>query len=411
MQLQTLFYIVYKNFNNRRSRVFFTVLGVAVAIAVVLTLVSFGYGLQRSLLARITTQEALLSLDTLPSDPTIIHFDTETLDAMRALPDVEEVSPQAEFTGQMALGAEFSGANVNAVDASFFKLDGRSPLEGRFFKEGEKDAVVVDSSIAQLFGLTDKDLLGKTLSLTIFAQRSNVVEPNDASTPAQPSSAIQQTLSMQTQYTIVGVTETSANPGVVYIEDTNFPEGSISEYGFAKVKVRDQGSLEPVRDALVNRGFIVSSISDTVTQANKIFGAIQFALGVFGVFALVVAGIGLVNTMTVTLLERTNEIGIMRAVGASPRDIRYIFLSEAVMIGFIGGVFGVLLGVVISEILNALFNVLAGSLGGTHVRLFFYPWWFILSIIGLSALVGFLGGIWPARRAGRMNPLEALRYK
>ena len=410
MRPETLFYMVYKNFNNRRSRVFFTVLGVAVAIAVVLTLVSFGYGLQRSLLERITTQEALLALDVLPSDPSVIHFDAATLDAIQSLSGVQEVSPQAEFSGQMAFNGEFSDASVNAVSASFFGLDGRSPLAGRFFSAGEKGTVVVDTSVSQLFNVASKDLLGKKLMLTIFSQVPQTIAPSDG-VSGQASRAITQTIPMETTYTVVGVTETSANPGVVYVDSSNFPEGSIQTYGFAKVKVRDQNSLEKIRDELLNRGFIVSALSDTVAQANKIFGAVQFSLAVFGLFALVVAGIGLVNTMTVSLLERTNEIGIMRAIGASPRDIQRIFLSESIMIGFIGGIFGVVLGIIVSEILNALFNVLASSLGGQHVRLFFYPWWFVLSIIALSTLVGLLGGIWPALRAGRMNPLKALRYK
>ena len=137
----------------------------------------------------------------------------------------------------------------------------------------------------------------------------------------------------------------------------------------------------------------------------------QIILGIFGVVGLIVAAVGLVNTMSVTLLERTSEIGVMRTLGASAKDIKRLFLAESTITGFLGGFSGIIIGLILSQIFNWIINILARTLGGQSLSLFHYPFWFLLFIIILSTLVGFLAGFWPAKRASKLNPLEALRYK
>lgn len=397
MKFSDLLYVSFQNFKNRKSRVFFTILGVSVAIAVVLSLVSFGYGLQKNLLDQITTSDSLLSLDIAPSDPQVIHFDQSLVSTISSMDHVAKVSPQATFSGQVAYGGVISEASLNVVSPDFFVLDGQNPIAGKLFTDNDTKSVVVTAAVAQLFQLTPESIVGKQMTYTVIV--------------TDPTTGDQEDVTFGQDYTVTGVVAGQDGVGEVYIHDSDFTYAPITTYQLAKVKVSDQKYISGVRDELINRGFLVSSLSDVVSQANKIFGAVQIALGVFGVFALVVAAIGLVNTMTISLLERTNEIGIMRAIGASPADIRKIFLGESIIIGFIGGICGIILGIVGSEILNLGFDLLATSYGGSAVRLFVYPVWFIFFIVVLSTIVGFAGGIWPAQRAATMNPLEALRYK
>jgi ABC-type antimicrobial peptide transport system permease subunit len=148
-----------------------------------------------------------------------------------------------------------------------------------------------------------------------------------------------------------------------------------------------------------------------VEQANQIFRVAQIVLGIFGVVAVVVAAISLANTMTISLLERTQDIGIMRSIGASRRDIRNLFLIESTLIGLAGGVLGIILGFIGSVLFNLGLALLARVLGGQAVNVFYTPPWFLGFIIVFSTLVGFITGVFPARRAARLNPLRALRYK
>ena len=135
-------------------------------------------------------------------------------------------------------------------------------------------------------------------------------------------------------------------------------------------------------------GFSVSALSDTVEQANKIFRAIQIVLALFGFGALIVAVIGMVNTMTITLLERINEIGIMKVIGASDKDVKKLFLTESVIIGTLGGMSGLAVGFLGAKLFNLGVNILAQTLGGESINLFAFPIWFLTTIIVFSSIVG-----------------------
>ena len=112
-----------------------------------------------------------------------------------------------------------------------------------------------------------------------------------------------------------------------------------------------------------------------------------------------------------TLLERTEEIGIMKSIGASDMIISVMFFMESAIMGFLGGLSGVLIGWLGGKGFNLIINMIAVRFGGQEVSLFYSPLWFVLTIVGFSAIVGFLTGLVPARRASKIDPLDALRYK
>lgn len=400
MKIVDLFYLSLENFKNRKSRVLFTILGVSVGIGAILFLVSLGYGLQRTLLERITTEESLLTLDITSAEARIVILDEKTLEKVALLENVERVSPQAIFSAQVSLGELTSETIVNLVNPDFFVLGGVLPTIGKTFIDKDQQKIVVNSSVAELFNLKPEQILERPLRFLIFLPKEVEGVPEI------------EIFEIQKEFKVIGVIkEPLGSPSQVYLKRGDLPELPIQEYQFAKVKVTTGQFMEAVREELIGMGFLVSALSDIIDQANKIFRVIQIVLGIFGVVALIVAAIGLVNTMTISLLERTNEIGIMRSVGASPQDIKKLFLGESFMIGFLGGVVGIGIGILGAEIFNLGINILARTLGGQPVDLFVYPIWFIIFVIILSSLVGLIAGLWPAKRAAKLNPLEALRYK
>jgi putative ABC transport system permease protein len=185
----------------------------------------------------------------------------------------------------------------------------------------------------------------------------------------------------------------------------------IRAYDKVQVRVAASNFLADVQNFIVGKGFVVSALSKTVDQANQIFSGVQAVLAGFGGIALVVSAIGMFNTMTVTLLERTGEIGVMRTIGASPRDIQFLFLAEAVVVGFLGGMTGMTIGIGGGLIINYALNLVATHYGGAAISLFAFPGTFLGFITFFSAIVGFITGIFPARRASSISPLEAIRYK
>jgi len=124
----------------------------------------------------------------------------------------------------------------------------------------------------------------------------------------------------------------------------------------AKVKVSNEQFLASTREQLLNMGFSTSALSDTITEAKKIFSIVQVVLAIFGVIALFVSAIGMFNTITIALPERTQEIGIMKSLGASNRDIWRLFLTESIIMGFAGGIGGLVTSYVGATLFNMSFS-------------------------------------------------------
>ncbi len=400
MRAKDLIEISLQNFKNRKSRIFFTILGVSVAIGAVLFLVSFGYGLQASLLEKITTTDSLLSLDVMSPDSELIKLDQDTLNKISSIKHVDKISPYVAYAGNLTINDLTSEAMVNIIDSNYLKFDGITPKIGRNFESSDVNKVIVNKSVADLFNLNGSDLIGKKIKATVF------IPEIDGESMVEEVKA----LDLEKDFEIIGVIEDANTQACLFIQKNDVVL-TINEYSSVKVKIDNESNLNTSREVLTSMGFLVSALSDTIDQANKIFGIIQIVLGVFGTVALIVAAIGLINTMTISLLERTNEIGIMRAIGASPSDVMWLFLGESLMIGFLGGFSGILLGVILSQLFQMIINLLSRSLGGEALNLFSYPLWFMFFIIILSTSVGLIGGLFPARRAAKLNPLDALRYK
>lgn len=385
-------------FKNRPLRTFLTILGVSVGIGAVFFLVSLGYGLQKAILSRITTADSLLSLEISPGAANLVDLSESNLEKISAIAGVTEVARLASFSGQIVWQGNNGDGAVNAVDSSFFRLSGLPVQEGQAFTADDQPEAVISSATAQLFNLKPAEVLGQKVRLNVFYI---TVDENGFESVA----AVEPT----NDYTIVGVIEDD-NASYVYVPIKTLG-APIAKYDDVRIKVASNEMMSSIRDQVIEQGFLVSSLSDTIEQANKIFEVVQIVLFSFGFIALVVSAIGMFNTMTIALLERTNEIGIMRSIGITRKDVRQMFLLESSIMGFFGGIGGLVVGFLGGELINLGINALARNFGGQSVDLFYSPLWFTLLIIGFSTVVGFFTGIYPSLRASKLNPLDALRYK
>ncbi|HQG46236.1 MAG TPA: FtsX-like permease family protein, partial [bacterium] len=183
-------------------------------------------------------------------------------------------------------------------------------------------------------------------------------------------------------------------------------------YDALYVRLRDLKNLESVRKRLKALNFTVFALADQLEEIKRGFIMVDTALGAIGTIALIVAALGIINTMVMSILERTREIGVMKAVGASERQIRTIFFVEAGSIGLGGGILGVTLGWLVSRLANWIANLWVARQGGPggDLEFFYLPVWLIAAAILFSILVSLLAGLYPAARAARVNPVEALRH-
>ncbi len=390
-------------FKTNPLRTWLTILGMGVGTGAVVILVGLGFGLQKIILEEIVFGEQLLSLDVSNPASGAVELNLRTVSDLSNIENVLNVAPRASFPALITYEGLTGNVFLQGIDPEYLSYAGIGVVAGTSFEvdvdENNSDEVLISQSVLKLFGVEQaEEIIGKEVTFRVL-----VAEENDATKVRE--------ISIQKRYRIKGVSneEGSLTATMMLNELSNYVEARV--FDRAQVRVASNEFLDPVEAEIVESGFRVTALSKTVEQATKIFQGLQFVLAAFGGIALVVSAIGMFNTMTVTLLQRTKEIGIMRTIGASPFDIKLLFVTESIVVGFLGGVVGITIGIFVGVTMNFGLNQLAQNFGGDAVTLFHFPLWFITFIAIFSAVVGYLTGIFPARRAASLNPLDAIRYE
>jgi len=394
MKIAEIIKISMNNLTANKMRSALTIVGISVGISSIVFLVSLGYGLQDLSIKKIAAIEAINTIDVAQgSKGTPRKIDSTLISELKADPGISKVSPVLAIGIKIVSGDKIADGVGNCVDKDFFALEGLEVTYGSFFT-GEGPQAVVTSGLLKAINQTKEDILNKDVAFNIII--ANAGGKKEVSKDLK----------------IVGVIKDDTT-SLAYIP-LSLVAGDVGEnptYNAVKVKIVDQNKIQEMKAKIDAMGFTATSIADTIDQVDRIFKYIQIGLAFFGFVALLVASIGMFNTMTVALLERTRDIGIMKALGVSDFDIAKMFLSESALIAFSGGTLGVASGWLISKIINYAVNALAQSVGGEPHNLFVTPLVFSVGIIIFSGIVGLATGFYPSRRASRLNPLDALRYE
>lgn len=404
MRIQDLAQLSTRMFKTNPMRTWLTIMGMGVGVGAVVVLVGLGFGLQQIILEQIVFGETLLSLGVSSTGSQGPKLTLETVAEFEKNPAVLDAAPLARLPALVTYKGLTGNVFVQGVEPPYLRYAGVTATAGEVFTDedaGDTSSIMLSPATLKLFGIEDEDteaFIGEKVSLRLLV-------------PADDGTEDVNEIIIDKEYIVRGITKEAGvlNALMMLPELRNYV--GIEEYERIQVRVDSNENLPIVEEELIAAGFRVSALSKTVEQASKIFQGIQAVLGTFGGIALLVSAIGMFNTMTVTLLERTKEIGIMRTIGASPNDVKYLFVSESVVVGFLGGVSGILMGVILGTTVNIFLNIVAGQFGGQAVSLFAFPLDFLAFIAIFSAAVGYLTGIFPARRASTLNPLDAIRYE
>ncbi|MBK8138247.1 MAG: ABC transporter permease [Chloroflexi bacterium] len=415
------------NLMRARARLIMTAGGVLVGTAAVILLVAITIGLQTAAEAGIGNNASLTEMDVYPAyNPNIPYEDMPqmNIDAVRAfrrIPNVLAVIPSANLNGGgEIIAGDYNGyGSVIGVDVSLLPYMGISAEQGELaLGEGQ---VLIGPEVAKNFYDPDAeewtpvevDLFTTPLKMRIYQwsgenPANQTIKLNVAGILAPGSS--------YDYYVIMPIQDV-----IEYNEWTDGTEFDPETFTFGRVTVRarDRETTNEVATAIRELGYEVSGMADFLNQLNQFFGTMRLMLGGVGGVALLVAAFGVANTMTMAILERTKEIGLMKAIGASDRDVMTIFLVEAALVGFSGGAAGVGLSFFIQNLVNtALQNAPQGE-GGINFlpidpsqlqgNLFVIPPELTLFAVLLATAVGIGAGLLPALRAARMLPVLALK--
>jgi len=339
---------------------------------------------------------------------------------------LREVLGEATASASIALSVESSasavlaGEDVDASDSALFGFDesivgtdsagiemvdllsqekaNKKETANLEFKGGHSGQAVVSSGLLSLLVISEKDALDTTFRSSLIVGKGQIPELDGRA------------LSEEVEYKIIGVIDDEQDQ-YFYVPLKDAQVLGVTNFSQAKIVMDDKREMSDLRKKIEDLGFRTASTADTVAQIELLFGNLRLVLGLLGMVALGVASLGMFNTLTVSLLERTREIGGMKTIGMVAEEVRDIFLSEAMIMGLSGGIGGLILGFVIGKILSILISAFSLANGGEFINLTHIPPFLILFIIVSSFVVGVLTGLYPALRARRISALNALRYE
>ncbi len=263
-------------------------------------------------------------------------------------------------------------------------------------KKTDGHEALVSTAFVKALNLSKDDIIGKSLTLEYIITGSVL-----------PLGLSGRVMTKPVDYKIVGVFLEDTKP-VLITPLADLISIGVSRYNTVKVLANKPENLTTVREKIQLMGFTTSSIVDTLAQVQKLFTILRFVLGAFGVIALVVALFGMFNTLTISLMERTRELGVMKTLGTTDRDVFRLFMAESLIIGAVGGAIGILIGVIGGQIINVVNALMRGGFSNS---MFKTPFGFMVGVFALALLVGTATGFYPSKRAIKINPLDALRYE
>lgn len=392
--LSMLIHIAWRNLAYKKLRAILTIMGVVVGIGAIYFLLSFGIGLQRLVTNEIIGNQSLKSIDVTTPNSKIIKMNDAAYQKIKNLPHAVQIGASYSFASSLkAQGSEVDSI-VYGVDTNYQQLNNLVASRGRLLQADDNRAMLINRVALQAIGIKDpKTAPGQKVNVRI---------------PLLGASSTHKT-EVTDEFTIVGVID-SGSGSEIFILNHVFQLAGVEAYTTIKVESDDSKNVTGLRTQIESLGYQTSSPSDTIDQINQIFKFFNFILAGFGAIGMIVAVLGMFNTLTISLLERTREIGLMMALGGRNRDMRRLFVFEAVLLSVIGAVVGILLAMISGQIINLIMNSFAHRRGVTDgFTVFANPPLLIIVTIGFMLCVGLAVVYLPARRAERINPIDALR--
>jgi len=469
MNLLDMVGLGFDNLRRTKLRTALTTLGVVIGIGALTSMISFGSGMQKNITETFAENDLFTSLfvtaadveEIARADPDRVQefleeppapLNDETVDAIRGVEGVELAFPELRFPVRIQVDGDETRTLLRALPATMASYKPFSETTyGEFFDSDESQEVVLRWETLERLGIiveeepsgiAERDTTGKKRSVhpdSIIGTPIVIISSalDVSKIPRNPMQVLSLAGDMPvkevaTELIIGGIMKQASafgsntwNAGILVPMNTarEIPslgfssvweilrrQGRGDTYASIYVRVDDVRHVQTARDSLESMGLNVFSIADQLEEIKRGFLIMDAVLGAVGTIALVVAALGIINTMVMSILERRREIGVMKAIGGSENDIKMIFVVEAGTIGLAGALLGLVLGWVVTRIANFVANSYLLPDDAPFINFFHFPVWLIFGAVAFSVVVSLAAGLYPAVRAARVDPVTALRH-
>ena len=452
MRFQDFFRFGVINLSRRKARTVLTALSMAIGVMCIIVLISVGIGYEKSYEETIQSMGSLTKIDVTPSTDergAQALLNDKAVDAMKKLEGVDAVTPVVQATAYLKSGKYISMVKLYGLDLTTADQFLLTPEEGTMPGEGLrfKPEVMLTDDVAASFADPNQDWadavdedgnpyvdpMGGNIRLTFdYSALSNEQEAGDDGRAVQSGSLYRLNVTglcstLNYTFSTSGFLDRErleewieANPSAAAQQQrssssTSSSSGSSAEsdrekaaekangktYDTVWVKVHDVGKVQEIAQTIRDAGFSTYSLNDMLETVRTQSRQIQGMLGAIGLIAMIVSGIGIANTMMMSINERTREVGVLKVLGTDLKDIAMMFLTEALLVGILGGIGGLLLSFVMARLIPVLFQTM-------QVKSII-PLWLAAGGVLFAGVVALLSALAPALNAMRISPNEAIR--
>jgi putative ABC transport system permease protein len=426
-----------------------TTLGVAVGVASLVAMLSLGVGLQQLASKRLSQSGLFDTIVVTPknnfrgmgrpqrepqSDKPPRVLDDDARKEIEKLANVIEVYPQVRFFTEVRFNDKPFATVVAGMPDSSRNSGSFDGMQGSFFSSPTANEAILQIEFAK--DLSDKpaSLVGQDLVLR-YAERQALPADNSGGATSDGSGGGFSVVPKELRLKIVGIVETEPAQGyggygnarllmplqtaatlrAAQVNDlrdiVRDSAANKTTYPSLSVRAKSPSQVEALETSIKNMGFAAFSLLDASKSLRTFFSVFDSLLGIFGSLALAVSTLGIVNTLVMAILERRREIGVLKALGATDSDVKKLFFVEAGVMGFFGGIFGVLFGWLLGRAITIGTNLYLKRQNLNPIELSSVTWWLILAALVFGVLVSLAAGLYPASRAAKLNPVDALRYE
>ena len=383
-----------RNLVSKKLRTGLTIFGIAIGIGAIYFLLSFGVGLQNLVTNEVIGNQSIKTIDVTSNNSRIVKIDDIAQERIKDIPNVIDIGKAYYYPGSYKISSSESDSIVYGIDAGYQKLTYLNLIDGRLLSEKDNLSVVINKAALESIGLANnpKGIIDKQIDITV------------------PLTSVDTKLkTIQQKFTIVGVID-SGSGAEIFLPSSIFKDAGVPYVTQLKVGANKVDDIANIRTQIESQGLQTTSPVDTIEQINQVFKFMNFMLVGIGSIGMIVAVLGMFNTLTISLLERTKEIGLMFALGARSVDMRKLFIIEALLLSFIGSVVGMGGAFLLGRIVNIVMNAFAYQRGvKDSFELFATSPIIIFGMLLFMMFIGLIVVFLPARRAEHINPIDALR--